>query len=57
MKKIFYLCVSILLLGCSAEDSPQPEPTPEPVNNNPVAKDDSPHRCRKRGHCIRRPFG
>ena len=40
MKKIFYLCVSILLLGCSAEDSPQPEPTPEPVNN-PVAKDDS----------------
>ena len=41
MKKIFYLCVSILLLGCSAEDSPQPEPTPEPVNNNPVAKDDS----------------
>ncbi|MFD0977412.1 endonuclease [Salinimicrobium gaetbulicola] len=40
MKKMFYVVLSLLILGCSGEDTPQPTPTPEPVEN-PVANDDS----------------
>lgn len=40
MKKMFYVVLSLLILGCSGEDTPQPTPTPEPVEN-PVANDDT----------------
>ncbi len=39
MKKFFYLLLSLLILGCSAEDSPKPQPQPQP-DENPVANAD-----------------
>lgn len=39
MKKIFLAVFSLILIGCSGEESPQPTPKPE-VKESPVANDD-----------------
>ncbi|MFD1094393.1 Ig-like domain-containing protein [Salegentibacter chungangensis] len=39
MKKLVYLAISVLILGCSTEEDPTPQPNPTP--ENPVAVDDA----------------
>ena len=41
MKKFIYLATCIAFLGCSSDDSPAPAPKPTPVEENPVAADDT----------------
>lgn len=40
MKKLFYLLITLVILGCSSEDTPEPQPEPQP-DPDPVAKADN----------------